>query len=151
MSITTHRLETAASQLLTALEYSLEFLNANDDGVDDISARIAVAIFAIAEAKAAGIEAQAAGAMVQIAERIRESHRALSERQEIAAGLLAACRMVVERWEHGDLAEAARACQDAIDAYEAASTGRAGEIRPALSFPIHRRRIVSYETIGRPP
>ena len=34
--------------------------------------------------------------------------------------LLEACRMVVERWEHGDLAEAARACQDAIDAYEAA-------------------------------
>ena len=29
--------------------------------------------------------------------------------------LLAACRMVVERWERGDLAEAARACQEAID------------------------------------
>ncbi|WP_422927476.1 hypothetical protein [Singulisphaera sp. PoT] len=28
--------------------------------------------------------------------------------------LLAACRMVVERWERGDLAEAARACEDAI-------------------------------------
>ena len=73
MSITKHRLETAASQLLTALEYSLEFLNANDDGEDDISARIAVAIFAIAEAKAAGIQAQAVGATEQIAERIRES------------------------------------------------------------------------------
>lgn len=120
MSITKHRLETAASQLLTALEYSLEFLNANDDGEDDISARIAVAIFAIAEAKAAGIEAQAAGAMEPMAERIREGRLALPQRQEIDAGLLAACRMVVERWEHGDLAEAARACRDAIDAYEAA-------------------------------
>ena len=28
--------------------------------------------------------------------------------------LLAACRMVVDRWERGDLAEAARACSDAI-------------------------------------
>jgi hypothetical protein len=31
-----------------------------------------------------------------------------------ATALLAACRMVVARWEHGDLAEAARACDDAI-------------------------------------
>lgn len=38
----------------------------------------------------------------------------------VAARSLAACRMVVERWEHGDLAEAARACQDVVDAYEAA-------------------------------
>ncbi len=37
-----------------------------------------------------------------------------------APALLAACRMVVERWERGDLAEAARACRDAIDDYEAA-------------------------------
>ena len=28
--------------------------------------------------------------------------------------LLAACRMVVDRWERGDLAEAARACSDAV-------------------------------------
>ena len=35
-----------------------------------------------------------------------------------APELLAACRMVVERWERGDLAEAARACQKAIDAFE---------------------------------
>jgi hypothetical protein len=38
------------------------------------------------------------------------------ERQRKAAPkLLAACRMVVERWERGDLAEAARACSAAID------------------------------------
>ena len=32
-----------------------------------------------------------------------------------APRLLSACRMVVERWESGDLAEAARTCQAAID------------------------------------
>jgi hypothetical protein len=31
-----------------------------------------------------------------------------------APALLAACRMVIDRWERGDLAEAARACADAI-------------------------------------
>jgi len=31
-----------------------------------------------------------------------------------APKLLAACRMIVDRWERGDLAEAARACSDAI-------------------------------------
>ncbi len=37
------------------------------------------------------------------------------ERQRKAASkLLAACRMVVDRWERGDLAEAARACSAAI-------------------------------------
>jgi hypothetical protein len=46
------------------------------------------------------------------------------ERQRKAAPvLLAACRMVVARWEHGDLAEAARACSDAIVAAEAAGIG----------------------------
>jgi hypothetical protein len=33
--------------------------------------------------------------------------------------LLAACRMIVARWQHGDLAEAARACNDAIAIAEA--------------------------------
>src|SRR5271157_6234294 len=38
-----------------------------------------------------------------------------AERQrKTARKLLAACRMVVDRWERGDLAEAARACSDAI-------------------------------------
>jgi len=31
-----------------------------------------------------------------------------------APQLLAACRMVIDRWEQGDLAEAARACQAAV-------------------------------------
>jgi hypothetical protein len=31
-----------------------------------------------------------------------------------APALLAACRLVIERWEHGDLAEAARACAEAV-------------------------------------
>lgn len=34
--------------------------------------------------------------------------------REAAPRLLAACRMVVDRWEKGDLAEAARACAEAI-------------------------------------
>jgi hypothetical protein len=39
-----------------------------------------------------------------------------ANRQLIAAApdLLAACQMVINRWEQGDLAEAARACADAI-------------------------------------
>jgi hypothetical protein len=38
-----------------------------------------------------------------------------SERlRKAAPALLAACRMVVDRWERGDLAEAARACSAAI-------------------------------------
>jgi hypothetical protein len=42
--------------------------------------------------------------------------------------LLDACRMVVERWDQGDLAEAARACQAAIEeASGAASTGPAAQ------------------------
>lgn len=56
-----------------------------------------------------------------------EDRRASPKREEadgrliaVATRSLAACRMVVERWEHGDLAEAARACQDAVDPYEAA-------------------------------
>ncbi|MCE9565992.1 MAG: hypothetical protein K8U57_28545 [Planctomycetes bacterium] len=31
-----------------------------------------------------------------------------------ADNLLLACQMVVDRWEHGNLAEAARACRDAV-------------------------------------
>ena len=47
----------------------------------------------------------------------RDWLRVMHARQE----LLAACRLVVDRWERGDLAEAARACQDAV----AYATGRA--------------------------
>jgi len=35
--------------------------------------------------------------------------------REAAPELLAACRMVVDRWERGDLAEAARACAAAVE------------------------------------
>ena len=38
------------------------------------------------------------------------------KQRKAAPKLLEACRMVVERWESGDLAEAARMCQTAIDA-----------------------------------
>jgi len=39
--------------------------------------------------------------------------------RQASPALLAACRMVVDRWERGDLAEAARACSDAIAQAEA--------------------------------
>lgn len=41
-----------------------------------------------------------------------------------APELLEACRAVVERWEHGDLAEAARMCDAAI----ASATGAEGQV-----------------------
>lgn len=40
--------------------------------------------------------------------------------REAAPELLAACRMVVDRWERGDLAEAARACAAAVEKATAA-------------------------------
>jgi hypothetical protein len=43
-----------------------------------------------------------------------------------APELLAACRMVVDRWERGDLAEAARACAAAIDKCGAGAAGIPG-------------------------
>jgi len=49
------------------------------------------------------------------AERLRKTYPAL----------LAACRMIVDRWERGDLAEAARACSDAIA--EATAAGQDGD------------------------
>ena len=52
------------------------------------------------------ITGQAFPASYQSGDRLRVMHAG----QE----LLAACRMVVDRWERGDLAEAARACQDAV-------------------------------------
>jgi hypothetical protein len=42
-------------------------------------------------------------------------HRDLPAKlRDTAPSLLQACRMVIEHWEHGDLAEAARACADAV-------------------------------------
>lgn len=59
--------------------------------------------------------------IAEIAEEDGEGRVASSEQRAangrlIAAApeLLAACRMVVERWEHGDLAEAARLCHAAV-------------------------------------
>lgn len=40
-----------------------------------------------------------------------------------APELLAACRMVIARWERGDLAEAARACQAAVSLVTAGGVG----------------------------
>jgi hypothetical protein len=46
--------------------------------------------------------------------------------------LLAACKMVVDRWEHGDLAEAARMCAEAIkQATSATSAGDQKRLLPA--------------------
>jgi hypothetical protein len=49
----TERMRKAAPLLLAALEYALEYLKANDDGEEDIVARISAASSAIAEARAA--------------------------------------------------------------------------------------------------
>jgi hypothetical protein len=50
------RLRLAAPKLLAALKYALAFLQANDDGEDDITSRIAVASAAIADATAVNDE-----------------------------------------------------------------------------------------------
>ena len=50
--------------------------------------------------------------------RIREEHNAAIN---ALADALAACRMVVDRWESGYLAEAARACQEVIDEHDSES------------------------------
>jgi hypothetical protein len=49
--------------------------------------------------------------------RIASPEQQAANGQVIAAApdLLAACRMIVARWERGDLAEAARACQAAVE------------------------------------
>jgi hypothetical protein len=52
--------------------------------------------------------------------------------REAAPELLRACRMVVDRWERGDLAEAARACQRTIDQMAARPSFLVEEARAAL-------------------
>ena len=53
-----------------------------------------------------------------------------------APDLLAACRMVVQRWEFGDLAEAARACQAAVESATGGfSPGGTADAAPAGSKP----------------
>jgi hypothetical protein len=49
------RIRNAASKLLAALTYALEYLKANDDGEQDISSRISAVEAAIVHAKTAGI------------------------------------------------------------------------------------------------
>jgi predicted HAD superfamily Cof-like phosphohydrolase len=51
----TERQRKAAASLLAALKFTLEFLEANDDGENDVTSRIASAHAAIAEAESAGI------------------------------------------------------------------------------------------------
>jgi hypothetical protein len=60
--------------------------------------------------------------IAEIAEEDSEGRIASPEQQEAngrlivaAPALFAACRMVIDRWERGDLAEAARACHTAVD------------------------------------
>lgn len=50
--------------------------------------------------------------------RIRDEHNAAIN---ALAGALSACRMVIDNWESGDLAEAARACQAVIDEHDSDS------------------------------
>jgi hypothetical protein len=50
--------------------------------------------------------------------------------------LLAACQAVVDRWEHGDLAEAARMCSEAV---KAALGPQAGTPTPGGGFPSAQR------------
>ncbi len=59
--------------------------------------------------------------IAEIAEEDSEGRIASPEQQEAngqlivaAPALLVACRLVIDRWEHGDLAEAARACHAAV-------------------------------------
>jgi uncharacterized protein (DUF4415 family) len=52
----------------------------------------------------------------------------------VAPKLLAACRMVVDRWEKGDLAGAARACQEAI----AGATGQPFHRKEAEARHLHQ-------------
>jgi hypothetical protein len=51
----------------------------------------------------------------------------LDECRQERDGLLAACKAVVESWEHGDLAEAARMCQHAIENATSSATQPQGE------------------------
>ena len=71
-----------------------------------------------------------------------------AERQrKTPPALLAACRMVVARWERGDLAEAARACSDAIA--EAEATGNPPEPSFAVRHDPHLPvRFDTYEIRG---
>src|SRR5271165_6053718 len=65
----------AAPKLLSALKYALEFLEANDDGEEDVTSRIAAACAAITAANEAGITPAPADLDI---------HAILAKRREIA-------------------------------------------------------------------
>jgi hypothetical protein len=69
------RCRKAAPQLLAALKYALEFLEANDDSEDDITSRISAVRAAIAEAEAAGMSPSPS---------YLDIHEILAERRQIA-------------------------------------------------------------------
>jgi DNA-binding transcriptional regulator YbjK len=54
--------------------------------------------------------------------------------------LLAACQAVVERWQCGDLAEAARMCSEAVQ--QATSAASSGNQEPADAFPTDRDQLL---------
>lgn len=86
-------------------EYSPYTLQATDSGIDAAGSELAA--FEIVDAGGSKVldtnEDTPSG--------LQEANARLAT---AAPALLAACRMVVARWEHGDLAEAARACDAAV-------------------------------------
>jgi hypothetical protein len=70
------RLRNAAPKMLSALKYALEFLEANDDGEEDVTSRVAAVRAAIDEAKAAGIPSEPTNV---------DFHAVLARRRQIAA------------------------------------------------------------------
>jgi hypothetical protein len=70
------RVRKAAPKLLAALKFALEFLEANDDGDDDVTSRIASAKAAIADAKAISILTEPAAPKLLAACRMAENYLA---------------------------------------------------------------------------
>ncbi len=64
--------------------------------------------------------------------------------------LLAACQAVVERWEHGDLAEAARTCSEAVDAAIRGepSQSRTNQRQGILELETHQTRVIRFPCFG---
>lgn len=104
--------------ILPYAKNEIGFINLRNDGDWKDEAEAREANNAIAQAEAVITDtAEAEGVLLHS----DETRRLLNA----APKLLAACRMVVERWERGDLAEAARACQEAIDEATDDLVGRA--------------------------
>jgi hypothetical protein len=64
--------------------------------------------------------------------------------------MLAACRAVVERWEHGDLAKAARMCSEAVDAATRTEPfqSRANQHQGVLEMEKHQTRAIRLPCFG---